>query len=48
MEVVSEVRVKTYGKLYQSLGTKAGEWEIYRLAKGRENKDKGLEPSEIL
>jgi hypothetical protein len=36
--VVSEVRGKMYDKLYQWLGTKEGEKDIYRMAKSRERK----------
>jgi hypothetical protein len=36
--MVSEVRGKMYNKLYQWLGTKEGEKDIYRMAKSRERK----------
>jgi hypothetical protein len=36
--VVSEVRGQIYDGLYQQLGTKEGEKDIYRMAKSRERK----------
>jgi hypothetical protein len=35
---VSEVRSRMYDGLYQRLGTKEGEKDIYRMAKSRERK----------
>jgi hypothetical protein len=36
--VVSEARGQIYDRLYQRLGTKEGEKDIYRMAKSRERK----------
>jgi hypothetical protein len=37
-QAVSEVRGRMYDGLYQRLGTKEGEKNIYRMAKSRERK----------
>jgi hypothetical protein len=37
-QAVSEARGWMYDGLYQCLGTKEGEKDIYRMAKGRERK----------
>jgi hypothetical protein len=39
---VSEVRGQMYDGLYQWLGTKEGEKDIYRMAKSRERKTRGI------
>jgi predicted fused transcriptional regulator/phosphomethylpyrimidine kinase len=40
--VVSEVRGQMYDIIYQWLGTKEGEKEIYRMAKSRERKMRNI------
>jgi hypothetical protein len=40
--VVSEARGQIYDKLYQWLGLKEGEKDIYRMAKRRERKTRGI------
>jgi hypothetical protein len=40
--VVSEVRGQMYDGLYQRLGTKKGEKDIYRMAKSRERKTRDI------
>jgi hypothetical protein len=39
---VSEARGRMYDGLYQRLGTKEGEKDIYRMAKSRERKTRGI------
>jgi acyl-CoA hydrolase len=39
---VSEVRGQMYDGLYQQLGTKEGENDIYRMAKSRESKTRDI------
>jgi hypothetical protein len=39
---VSEVRGQIYYGLYQRLGTKEGEKDIYRMAKSRERKTRDI------
>jgi hypothetical protein len=39
---VSEVRGRMYDGLYQRLGTKEGEKDIYRMAKSRERKTRDI------
>jgi hypothetical protein len=39
---VSEVRGQMYDGLYQRLGTKEGEMDIYRMAKSRERKTRDI------
>jgi hypothetical protein len=39
---VSEVRGRMYDGLYQRLGTKKGEKNIYRMAKSRERKTRDI------
>jgi hypothetical protein len=41
-QAVSEVRGQMYDGLYQWLGTKEGEKDIYRMAKSRERKTRGI------
>jgi hypothetical protein len=40
--VVSEVRGQMYDIIYQWLGTKEGEKDIYRMAKSRERKTRNI------
>jgi hypothetical protein len=39
---VSEARGRMYDGLYQRLGTKEGEKDIYRMAKSRERKTRDI------
>jgi hypothetical protein len=39
---VSEVRGQMFDRLYQQLGTKEGEKDIYRMAKSRERKTRDI------
>jgi hypothetical protein len=41
-QVVSEARGRMYDGLYQRLSTKEGEKDIYRMAKSRDRKTRGI------
>jgi hypothetical protein len=41
-QAVSEVRGQMYNELYQRLGTKEGEKDIYRMAKSQERKTRDI------
>ena len=43
--VVSVANGRAYEDLYQRLSTKEGEKDIYRMARVRERKTRGLQPS---
>ena len=44
---VSEAKGRAYEDFYQCLSTNEGEKDIYRMARARDRKDKGLQPSQV-